>query len=157
MPLTYDVLNDALFFFSDSYFSKCLPRRLNKCLCGWGKVNLGQRASCWTEGRAECVGANCGLSSPTRRFQFPGKVLGLSLSSSVSLSVSQALEQCSSKHSASYGSSFHHPGAEMVVFWLGDKKKVWLTQTPSFFFSLWNLFFNMIILSRHTKGFDDLN
>ena len=41
-----------VFFFSPSliHFSKCLPRRLNKCLGRWGKVNLGQTASCWTGG-----------------------------------------------------------------------------------------------------------
>lgn len=42
------------------HFSKCLPRRLNKCLGRWGKVNLGQTASRWTEGWVECVKVNCG-------------------------------------------------------------------------------------------------
>lgn len=42
------------------HFSKCLPRRLNKCLGRWGKVNLGQTASCWTEGWVKCVKVNCG-------------------------------------------------------------------------------------------------
>lgn len=78
----------------------------------------------------ECVGVNCGLSSPTRRFQFPGKVLGLSLSFSVSLSVSRAFEQCSPEHGVSYGSAFSNPGAEMVVFRLGEREKIRFT-TPS--------------------------
>ena len=53
----------VFFFFpllSLIHFSKCLPRRLNKCLGRWGKVNLGQTASRWTEGWVECVKVNCG-------------------------------------------------------------------------------------------------
>lgn len=56
------------------HFSKCLPRRLNKCLGRWGKVNLGQTASRWTEGWVECVKVNCGpFSLIVSRFLFAPK------------------------------------------------------------------------------------
>lgn len=54
-PLTKcDVFKHMYSFFPPSliHFSKCLPRRLNKCLGRWGKVNLGQTASCWTGGES---------------------------------------------------------------------------------------------------------
>lgn len=68
-------------FFSFIHFSKCLPRRLNKRLGRWGKMNLGQTASFWTKGWVESTEVNCSLFFSLLLFQFPDKVLRHSLSS----------------------------------------------------------------------------
>lgn len=134
----------SFFFSSDSYFSKCLPRRLNKCL--WGKVNLGQRASRWTEGRAECVGVNCGLSSPTPRFQFSAKVFGLSPFLFLSL---EHLSRATLNTVLHTGALFLNQTRRRLCF-ARETKVLGYSCQPEWlrsFFPSWDLCFNKITLS----------
>lgn len=107
------------FLFCLIHFSKCLPRRLNKRLGRWGKVNLGQTASCWTEGRVECAKVNCGLLSLTAFsiscfFKVLTRSLALSLCVGGSPCAQTSAEYATFRRSFNQCRVLSQQGAEMV-------------------------------------------